>query len=147
MRRLLIGIVALVVLAGAAAGALWYFHTRTPGHDKRGSATVEFVTTAPAVHKRPQRSIVSIPWPVYGYDATRTHDPIQFHLRPPFKKIWTLRTGNIIEFPPVVGYGTLFVNQFRGRFFAVDAATGKRRWRKHFLHRTPATYKDISRLA
>lgn len=146
MRRLLIGIVALVVLAGAAAGALWYFHTRTPGHDKRGSATVEFVTTAPAVHKRPQRSIVSIPWPVYGYDAARTHDPIQFHLRPPFKKIWTLRTGNIIEFPPVVGYGTLFVNQFRGRFFAVDAATGKRRWRKHFLHcgaASAAIGKDI----
>lgn len=146
MRRLLIGIVALVVLAGAAAGALWYFHTRTPGHDKRGSSTVEFVTTAPAVQKRPQRSIVSVPWPLYGYDAARTHDPIQFHLRPPFKKIWTLRVGNIIEFPPVVGYGTLFVNQFRGRFFAVDAATGKRRWRKHFLHcgaASPAIGKNI----
>ncbi|MFL5967801.1 MAG: PQQ-binding-like beta-propeller repeat protein [Gaiellaceae bacterium] len=146
MRRLLIGIVALVVLAGGAAGALWYFHNRTPVHNKRGSSTVEFVTTAPAVQKRAQASIETIPWPLYGYDAARTHDPIQFHLRPPFKKIWTLRTGNIIEFPPVVGYGTLFVNQFRGRFFAVDAATGKRRWRKHFLHcgaASPAIGRNI----
>ncbi len=134
MRRLLIGIVVLVVVAGAAAVVLWYFHHRTPVHDKFGSSTKEFVTTAPAVRKRPVASIMSRPWPMYGYDAARTHDAPQFKLRPPFKKIWTLRVGNIIEFPPVVGYGLVFVNQGKGRFFVVDAATGKRRWRKHFHH-------------
>lgn len=146
MRRVLIGIVALVVLAGAAAGVLWYFHQRTPVHNKRGSSTIEFVTTAPAVKKRTQKSIETVPWPMYGYDAARSHDPIQFHLRPPFKKIWTLRTGNVIEFPPVVGYGLLFVNQFRGRFFVVNAATGKREWRKHFQNcgaASPAIGKNI----
>jgi outer membrane protein assembly factor BamB len=146
VRRLLIGIAALVVLAGGAAGALWYIHARNPVHNKRGSPSVEFVTTAPAVKKRPTASIESVPWPMYGYDPARTHDPIQFHLRPPFRKIWTLRTGNIIEFPPVVGYGLLFVNQFRGRFFAVNAATGKRQWRKLFHHcgaASPAIGKNI----
>ena len=145
MRRLIV-LVALVVLAGGAAGAVWYFHTRTPVHNKRGSASVEFVTTAPAVKKRAEKSIETVPWPMYGYDAARTHDPIQFHLRPPFRKIWTLRTGNIVEFPPVVGYGLLFVNQIRGRFFVVDAATGKRRWRKHFRNcgaASAAIGKDI----
>jgi outer membrane protein assembly factor BamB len=134
VRRLAIGFAALVVLAGGAAGALWYLHNRTPVHNKRGSSSVEFVTTAPPVGERSEASIESIPWPLYGYDAARTHDPIQFHLRPPYRRIWTLRTGNIIEFPPVVGYGLLFVNQYRGRFFAVNAATGKVQWRKHFLH-------------
>jgi len=146
VRRLLIALVALVVLAGGAASALWYYHQKTPVHNKRGSSTIEFVTTAPAVKKRPQKLIETVPWPLYGYDAARTHDPIQFKLRPPYRKIWTLRAGNIVEFPPVVGYGLVFVNQFRGRFFAVNAATGKRQWRKHFLHcaaASPAIGKDI----
>ena len=145
MRRLLIGIVALVVLAGGAAGA-WYYHDQTRTREKRGSSTIEFVTTAPAVKKRPEKLIEAVPWPMYGYDAARTHDAIQFKLRPPYRKIWTLRVGNIVEFPPVVGYGLVFVNQFRGRFFAVDAATGKRQWRKHFQNcgaASPAIGKDI----
>jgi outer membrane protein assembly factor BamB len=150
VRRLAIGFAALVVLAGGAAGAFWYVHNRTPVHNKLGSPTVEFVTTAPPVKERPEASIQSVPWPLYGYDPARTHDPIQFHLRPPFRKIWTLRVGNIIEFPPVVGYGLLFVNQFRGRFFAVNAATGKRQWRKHFRHcgaASPAIGRNIVYMA
>ena len=146
MRRLLIGIVALVVVAGAAAGVLWYLHKRTPVHNKFGSSTKEFVTTAPAVKTRPRASIATRPWPMYGYDPARTHDGPQFKVRPPLKKIWTLRVGNTIEFPPVVGYGLVFVNQYRGRFFVVDAATGKRRWRKHFHHcgaASPAIGKGI----
>jgi len=145
VRRLLIGILALVVLAGGAAGA-WYYHDQTRTREKRGSSTVEFVTTAPAVKRRPEKLIETVPWPLYGYDVARTHDPVQFKLRPPYRKIWTLRVGNIIEFPPVVGYGLVFVNQFRGRFFAVNAATGKRQWRKHFRHcgaASPAIGKDI----
>ncbi len=150
MRRLLIGIVALVVVAGAAAGVFWYLHHRTVVHNKFGSSTKEFVTTAPAVKKRSLVSIATVPWPMYGYDAARTRDAPQFHLRPPYKKIWTIRLGNTIEFPPVVGYGLLFVNQYRGRFFAVNVANGKAVWRKHFLHcgaASPAIGKGIVYLA
>src|SRR5262249_56951489 len=39
-----------------------------------------------------------------------------------------------MEFPPVLGSGLLFVSQRRGRFFALDAATGRAVWQKHFLH-------------
>ncbi len=149
MRRLLLGIVALVVLAGGAVGA-WYYHDQTRTREKRGSPTVQFVTTAPPVEKRPEKSIETVPWPFYGYDAQRTHDAAQFHLRPPYRRLWTLRTGNVIEFPPVVGYGLLFVNQFRGRFFAVNAETGKRQWRKHFRHcgaASPAIGKNVVYMA
>jgi outer membrane protein assembly factor BamB len=145
VRRLLIGIGALVVLAGGATGA-WYYHDQTRTREKVGSPTTEFVTTAPVVKKRPVKSIETVPWPIYGYDPARTHDPIQFKLSPPYRKIWTLRVGNTIEFPPVVGYGLVFVNQFRGRFFAVNAVTGKRQWRKHFHHcgaASPAIGKNI----
>ncbi|HXY85969.1 MAG TPA: PQQ-binding-like beta-propeller repeat protein [Gaiellaceae bacterium] len=146
MRGLLIGVVvALIVLAGGAIGA-WYYRNHQGTPEKHGSATIQFVTTATPSHKRTVKSIETVPWPMYGYDAARTHNASQFMLRPPFRRIWTLRTGNIIEFPPVVGYGLLFVNQYRGRFFAIDAATGKRQWRKHFLNcgaASPAIGKDI----
>jgi outer membrane protein assembly factor BamB len=146
VRRLLIGIGALVVLAGAAAGVLWYFHNRTPVHNKLGSSTSEFVTTTPVVKKRTHKSITTVPWPMYGYDPARTHDAPQFKLRPPFKKVWTLRTGNNVEFPPVVGYGQLFVDQYRGRLYDVSATTGRRRWRKDFKNcaaASPAIGRDI----
>jgi outer membrane protein assembly factor BamB len=135
-----------VLLAAGVAAAAWYYHDQTRTREKRGSSTVEFVPTAPVVKERPKRSLETIPWPMYGYDPGRTRDPDQFHVRPPFRKLWTLRVGNVIEFPPVVGYGLLFVNQYRGRLFAVNAATGKRQWRRHYLNcaaASPAIGKDI----
>jgi outer membrane protein assembly factor BamB len=71
---------------------------------------------------------------MYAYDPARTHTATQFHVRPPLRKIWTLRVLNFVEFPPVVGYGVLYVNQLKGRFFAASASTGRRRWRKDFRH-------------
>ncbi len=136
---------AMLLVAVIAAGGL-YYHEQTKTREKRGSSTQEFVPSAPPAKKRPVKSIETVPWPMYGYDPARTHLAAQFKLRPPYRKIWTLRVGNIIEFPPVVGYGQVFVNQFRGRFFVVDADTGKRRWRKHFHNcaaASPVIGKDI----
>lgn len=144
MRRVAIAL-AVLLAAGLAAGA-WYYHDQTRTREKRGSSTVEFVPTEPVVKKRPERSLETIPWPMYGYDPGRTRDPDQFHVRPPFRKLWTLRVGNIIEFPPVVGYGLLFVNQYRGRLFAVNAATGQRQWRRHWPNcaaASPTVGKDV----
>jgi outer membrane protein assembly factor BamB len=145
VRRYVLALLGLLILTVVAAGAV-YYHDQTRTREKRGSATEEFVSTAPAVKKRPLKSIETVPWPMYGYDPARTHDASQFRLNPPFRKIWTLRTGNTIEFPPVVGYGLLFVNQYKGRFFVVNAATGKRQWRKHFLNcaaSSPTIGKEI----
>jgi outer membrane protein assembly factor BamB len=144
VRRVVLALAALLLVA-CGAGA-WYYRDQTRTREKRGSSTVEFVATRPAAQKRPKRSLETIPWPMYGYDPARTRDPIQFHVRPPLRKIWTLRVGNFIEFPPVVGYGLLFVNQYRGRLFAVNAATGKRQWRRRWLHcaaASPVVGKDV----
>jgi outer membrane protein assembly factor BamB len=133
VRRILLVVFAVLVIGVIAAGAI-YYHQQTQTREKRGSATVEFVTTAPALKKRPVKSIETVPWPMYGYDPARTHGTNQLHVRPPFRQLWTVRTGNTLEFPPVVGYGEVFFAQLRGRFFAIDAATGTRRWRKSFEH-------------
>ena len=44
VRRLLIGTVALVVLAGGAAGA-WYYHDQTRTREKRGSSRARYCST------------------------------------------------------------------------------------------------------
>ena len=143
--RRIVFVVGVLVLGAIAAGGIYYKHeTRT--REKRGSATVEFVTTAPAQKKRPVKSIETVPWPTYGYDAARTRATSQLHIRPPFRQLWTFRTKAPLEFPPVVGYGLLFVTQFKGRFFAIDAATGKPRWHNDFRHcaaASPTIGKDV----
>ena len=38
------------------------------------------------------------------------------------------RARHYIEFPPVVAYDKIFIAQQRGRFYALDAKTGKQLW-------------------
>jgi outer membrane protein assembly factor BamB len=144
VRRVILVVVAGLVLA-VTAGAIYYKHeTRT--REKRGSPTVEFVTTAPVEKKRPVKDVATIPWPTYGYDDARTRATSQLHIRPPYKQIWTFRTKAPLEFPPVVGYGLLFSTQFKGRLWAIDAKRGKPKWHRDFGHcaaASPTIGKDV----
>ena len=124
-------------MAAAAAGLLlvagglgaWWYHTQAATKEIRGSPTVEFQPNQPPVVKRPPKAVLTVPWPTYGYDSARDHVS-PFPHRPPYRQIWTLRTGFYLEFPPSVGYGRVFVSQLRGRFFALDPKTGKTVWQK-----------------
>jgi outer membrane protein assembly factor BamB len=137
MKRLLIGL-ALLVAAGAVAAGLWAWNETRP-KTFRGSSTVEFVPQRkPPRAKRPKKEVIREPWPTYGYDLARTR-VAPYALRPPFRVLWTVRTGNILEFPPVIAHGRVFVGQQRGRFFAIDADTGEVVWRKHFRHCSAAS--------
>jgi glucose dehydrogenase len=148
MKRLLIAMVVLVVVA-VAAGGLWAWNENRP-KTFRGSPTVEFVPERkPPKTERPKREILHEPWPTYGYDLGRTR-VAGYKLRPPYRLLWTVRTGNLLEFPPVIAHGRLFVGQQRGRFFAIDARTGRVIWRKHFRHcsaASPAVHNGIVYMA
>jgi outer membrane protein assembly factor BamB len=102
----------------------------------RGSSTVEFVTTAPAQlpgKPRPPKVVLAEPWPTYGYDVGRTRNASQFtKVEPPFRKLWTVRSGSLLEFPPVVANGRVFVSQQHGRVFAINAKTGKVIWSRQY---------------
>lgn len=138
-RTLVIGGAALVAVAAVGvAGGLWY-HQQTAAKEVRGSATVEFEPSEPPLSKPPPPKIArTLPWPTYGYDEQRTHLSPYLH-RPPFRRLWTLKTGWYVEFPPAVGYGKVFVSQLRGKFYAVDAETGEWRWRRQFPFCSAAT--------
>lgn len=135
---LLVGLAAAAVVAAAAGAYAWSWYNDRPG-SVRGSATVEFVPeAAPRAEERPKPVVLSEPWTTYAYDHARTHLAF-FPVRPPYRRIWTVRTGYYIEFPPAVAYGRVYVAQLRGRFFAIDAETGEIIWEKKFRGCTAAS--------
>jgi outer membrane protein assembly factor BamB len=123
-----------LVIAGAVALALgvaigvWAYNENQPT-EKRGSAKDEFI---PAEEPKPRpRPEDPTPWPTYAANFART-GVSPFSHRPPFRRLWTFDAREAIEFPPSVGYGALyFGQQLGGRFFAIDARTGRVKWRKN----------------
>jgi outer membrane protein assembly factor BamB len=113
----------LLFIAGCVAAFVVYKYQQ--GRDFRGSSTVEYIPTqtAPPPAVRPK-----IVWPMFGYDAERLHVGPDVHVRPPFRKIWTAGGASLLEFPPAVAYGRLFVADGAGRVFAIAADSGSRAW-------------------
>ncbi|TMK78958.1 MAG: hypothetical protein E6G45_05080 [Actinobacteria bacterium] len=135
---IVLGLAVVSLGAGAALGA-WAWHEKRP-RTVLGSSTKEFSTVLRQAAKPPKRKRHTGPlyeeqWPTYGYDVQRTHlAPNWRNLQPPFHGLWQLDTHNDIEFPPSVAYGNVYVAQQKGRFFAINARTGKIRWTRHFAH-------------
>jgi outer membrane protein assembly factor BamB len=126
LKRVLI--VAAALLAAAGGGlALYVHHVRQLSRTIVGSSTVEF-------HPRraPSRAPVGASdgaWATYGFGPARTRSVDGVRLRPPFRLRWTWHGGALLEFPPVVADSRLFVPTFDGRFYALDARTGRAVWR------------------
>jgi outer membrane protein assembly factor BamB len=123
-RRILIGVAVLVVLAGGAAVG-WYLHIKHASRDIRGSSTVEFTPTQPKPPKPPEPGIA---WPVYGHDLAGLRFANGVTLAPPFRQAWTFRARTLVEFPPAIAYGRLFVSNNTGTVFAIDASNGRKAW-------------------
>ena len=128
-------IVALAVLAALAAGGCGTAAEEGTSTDARDAA----VGTAAGTGTVDATGVSAQDWPTYGFDNARTRWNPALRHRPPFTTRWTLRTGGLLEFPPSVAGGMLYVAQLRGRFFAVDAKTGAIRWRKSTGHCSAAS--------
>ena len=155
-RRIVLGITAAGALVAAAAG-IYVLALDRAARDVRGSDTVEFVATdvpepkvsrpaAPAPRPTDRDAATIVAWPTYGYDTRRLRHASGLTLRPPFRRIWTFRGRALLEFPPAVAYGRLFLPTFDGRFYALDARTGKAVWGKRTNRcgwATPAVWKRL----
>jgi len=132
------GILVLLIALGTAA----YLYRKHQGRDIRGSSSVEFVTTEPKAVKEPK----DVTWPMYGYDPERLRAPLGFKLRPPFRKhpVWTFRGGALLEFPPVIAYGRIYIVNNAGTVFALDESRGKARW-KYRSHRCSAASPAVGK--
>jgi outer membrane protein assembly factor BamB len=127
-KRIALGLLGLLVLVGAGVGAAWYYNERET-RDIRGSPTREFVTTE-QTSTRAEEEVRTEPWPIYGLDPQRTRDAADFRHRPPFRRVWLASGRALVEFPPVIAYGRLYVANIRGLFRALDAETGKVAWQR-----------------
>jgi outer membrane protein assembly factor BamB len=123
-KRLAIGLGTLVLLCVGLAGG-FVLYREHQARNVHGSSTVEFVPTE-TVPPKPKEPGVA--WPTYGYDAERSRFAPGIRLHPPFRRSWTFRAQSLVEFPPVVAYGRLFLATNSGDVFAISAKTGKRAW-------------------
>jgi outer membrane protein assembly factor BamB len=114
---------ALAVVA-AAIVAIRGLHRHAP--TIRGSTTTEFVPTPakPAVPPEP-----GVAWGTYGFDDARLR-ATPWRLPPPFRQQWVFHGRALLEFPPAVAYGRVYLPTFDGRFYALDAATGRVLWHR-----------------
>ena len=144
MKRAALAAAVLLLVAGGAAAA-YVIHKQRESRDVRGSSTEEFVTTEAPVPKPPRRTKNAIVWPTYGY-SDRRQRVSPFALRPPFRRVWTFRARQLLEFPPAIAYGRLYVANNSGVMLAVNAKTGRRAWRKRIgrcVAASPAVHRHV----
>jgi outer membrane protein assembly factor BamB len=136
-RRVLIaaGVLAGLVLIVIGVAVGYVVAKKHASEDVRGNATEEFVTTQAPVPKPPP--LPGIAWPTWGFDTVHNRVSPYAH-RPPYRVAWKFGAGSLLEFPPAVAYGNLYVTNNPGVTFAVDAKTGKQVW-KHRSGRCAAS--------
>lgn len=112
---------------------------REAGADVRGSSQ-EFVpqetSAVPPVRQDP------IAWPAFGDGAARLHVAAGA-LRPPFRTVWTFKARTLVEFPPAVGYGRLYLANNSGTVYALRSDSGAIDW-SYDSHRCVAASPAIA---
>jgi outer membrane protein assembly factor BamB len=126
--RSLIAIVAAALLLGAAAAV----YLLGLGHD-HGAEAHRVTITPSRPRPTPRRPPSGFSWPVYGFDPARTHAAPFLAPHPPFRTLWTLHGDwSLVEFPPVLERGRLFLGTNHGLVLAVQARTGRVLWHRRF---------------
>jgi outer membrane protein assembly factor BamB len=72
-------------------------------------------------------------WPLYGATDTRAQTQTHIRLRPPFRTVWAVPLGGLIEFPAVVDGGVAYIGNAKATVRAISMAEGDVIWR----HDTP----------
>jgi outer membrane protein assembly factor BamB len=137
MRRLLVAVGVLIVLAGAAA--VYYESKHRYGGNVMGSTT-EYAPTR-TVAPPTQQPLVS---PMFGGVPQHLHVGIG-RLRPPFKRVWVSGGTSLVEFPPAIGFHYLYYAALNGNLIAVSTRNGRRLWTIH-VGRCEAASPAVDRL-
>ena len=119
-RLLMAGGLALGVAGAAVAG---YLIVKRPGDISNVTET--------AFTPKERRAVKTVNWPVYGYDDRRTRYLPTKEVRPPYRASeWSFQAGKLLEFSPIVVDGTLYFIDKDGLVRALDAGTGKVKWKR-----------------
>lgn len=72
-------------------------------------------------------------WPMYGATPERSQAQTHIRLRPPFRTVWSVALGGLIEFPAVVDGGVAYIGNAKATIHAVSMRFGTVVWK----HVTP----------
>jgi outer membrane protein assembly factor BamB len=125
VKKLLAALVVLLLLGGGAVAA-YVLVKREQSKDVRGSPTVEFTPTETTPRVPPE--LREVQWPMYGFDKSRVRAVDGLGLRPPFRRLWRAGGRSLLEFPPAIAYGRLYLVNNGGVVQAFSTRTGKRAW-------------------
>ena len=128
-------VLAAVVVLGVIAGLIVYnTWVKSPGDVTNPNAEFQDTTDqsppppkpAPKKRKRGETFI----WADFGYSPNRARY-LASELQPPFKPIWVYRGDRqLIEFPPVLANGVLYLVRNDGVAVALSAKTGNIKWQR-----------------
>lgn len=137
-KKLLLGAAAglALVLVGLLAAWLIVVEDRPQGRvdtELGGISYAPLEPVPPKAKRKPRRATPALVhdrpcWLQFGGNPQRTLARTQIDLGRPTKPLWARGLGAYIEYPPSYCDGTLYVNTFAGRTFAIDARTGKVLW-------------------
>jgi outer membrane protein assembly factor BamB len=125
VKKALVALLVLLLVGGGAVAA-YVLVKREQSKDVRGSPTVEFTTTETTPQVPPE--LREVQWPTYGFAPSRVRAVEGLPLRPPFRRLWVAGGRSLLEFPPVIAYGRLFLVNNAGLVQAFSAKTGRRAW-------------------
>lgn len=129
-RTLTIALGVIAVLA-VAAGAFLAVRLSDQGDVSNPDVAFTAPVTTQAAKPKPGPSLL-FDWPFYGYDKERTKTlELEQPMRPPFRKIWSLGGGVLLEFPPVLEGRSLYVLKNNATLYALNRISGKVLWRKN----------------
>jgi outer membrane protein assembly factor BamB len=134
-------VVGGLVALGVAGLVVYLTAGQTPGDVS--NPEVEFTTPQEPAPK-PKRRSKAFAWPFYGYTPARTRY-LRAPLRPPFKPVWRVKAGSLLEFQPTLAKNTLFFVANDGQTRAVSAKTGRVKWRRRvgtLAASSPAWWRD-----
>jgi outer membrane protein assembly factor BamB len=115
----------VLLLAGGAVAAYFLFFRK---QDNFSDPNAAFDTNTTKAKPKPKPE--TFKWPIYGFTPERDRF-LDADIRPPFRKQWKFSKGHgLIEFQPVLANRVLYYVNNSGTAFAVDAKTGKQKWRR-----------------
>ena len=112
---------AAVLVAALAAIALAACGGSSDGDEttKQGSAGIKQAS---------DESTGDLDWPLFGRIKTRTHYLRGKDLDPPLKEVWAYQEGVLIEYPPALQDGVLYLADKAGDVRAIRASSGDTIW-------------------
>jgi outer membrane protein assembly factor BamB len=128
---IILDVVAALVIVGGIVGVAVVFAEKRTG-PKPTPFPSQAVTQSTSPSPGPSQPTAVAPilgnWPTYGYDLARTRFDPEVALTPPFRVKWRWGAGDLLEFPPSVYAGSLYVNTQHGSVICLNARNKLRRW-------------------